>query len=67
MPASPARWLTGLAYAKAYRKAHGHLAVPHDWRTEDGLELGSWIHVQRREFRDGTLSAERRQHGACTR
>ena len=65
MPASPTLWLTGLAHAKAYRKAHGHLAVPQDWRTKDNYSLGKWITNRRQEAAAGKLDPDR--HAALSR
>lgn len=41
--------------AQAYFAKHGDLLVPKQYKTEDGLSLGSWIGVQRR-VRNGRVA-----------
>ena len=33
---------------QAYKEEHGHSNVPHDFVTDDGLKLGSWVTAQRK-------------------
>ncbi len=42
-----ADWLDGIAAARTYREAHGHLRVPARYITDDGFHLGRWISVRR--------------------
>lgn len=60
-----AQWEKGYRAACAYYKKHGHLDVPRDYVTDDGLKLGAWIRYQRECFhipagRQGALSPERK-------
>jgi hypothetical protein len=41
-------WQRGYAAAVEYHRTHGHLEVPVDHVTADGLRLGGWIQTQRR-------------------
>jgi superfamily II DNA or RNA helicase len=52
-------WQEGLALARAYRDAHGDLAVPQSFVTDDGFKLGRWIANRRTRRRRGVLSAHR--------
>ncbi|ASY37017.1 MULTISPECIES: DEAD/DEAH box helicase [unclassified Streptomyces] len=52
-------WWEGYQAAAAYRQEHGHLYVPVDHRTKDGLRLGAWLAQRRYENRRGLLSPER--------
>ena len=54
-------WQHRYELAAAYKKEHGSLAVPAQYRTEDGIWLGSWLSRQKQMLREGKkLSAERR-------
>jgi superfamily II DNA or RNA helicase len=57
-PAS-AKWRRALGCARAFREANGHLRVPSNFVTEDGVRLGNWLGSRRAEFRRGTLPPER--------
>ena len=47
--------------AVEYKREHGSLAVPAQYRTEDGIWLGSWLSRQKQMLREGKkLSAARR-------
>lgn len=53
-------WQHRYELAAAYKKEHGSLAVPAQYRTEDGIWLGSWLSRQKLMLREGKkLSAER--------
>lgn len=52
-------WQRGLAVARAYRAAHGHLRVPARFVTEDGFRLGIWTSNRRADRRRDVLSVER--------
>lgn len=55
------KWQTAYELAVEYKKEHGSLAVPAQYRTEDGIWLGSWLSRQKQMLREGKkLSAERR-------
>ncbi|MDT0307285.1 Helicase associated domain protein [Streptomyces sp. DSM 44917] len=42
------QWERGFQAARAYRKTHGHLLIPHDYTTGDPpFPLGVWLHTQR--------------------
>ena len=54
-------WRHRYELAVEYKKEHGSLAVPAQYRTEDGIWLGSWLSRQKQMLREGKkLSAERR-------
>lgn len=55
-------WQHRYELAAEYKKEHGSLAVPAQYRTEDGIWLGSWLSRQKQMLREGKkkLSAERR-------
>lgn len=52
-------WRRGYKAAREYHQRHGHLLVPQDHRTTDGIRLGDWISWQRYQRRRGSLSAGR--------
>jgi hypothetical protein len=52
-------WQTGVAAARAYREAHGHLLAPADFVTDDGYPLGVWITSRRVERKSGRLAVQR--------
>mgnify|MGYP001092915431 CR=1 FL=1 len=54
-------WQHRYELAVEYKKEHGSLAVPAQYRTEDGIWLGSWLSRQKQMLREGKkLSAKRR-------
>ncbi|MBO0728377.1 MAG: Helicase associated domain protein [Acidimicrobiaceae bacterium] len=52
-------WGEGHARLQSYAQREGHTLVPAR-TSEDGFQLGQWVHNQRREYRQGTLDEERR-------
>lgn len=56
-------WEQGFREAERFFKAHGHLLVPGDYRTEKGFALGHWLSAQRQakngEFGRKTLTQEK--------
>ena len=42
------QWEKNYQAAVTYYRLHGNLLVPHGYRTEDGLALGTWLTNQRR-------------------
>lgn len=42
--------------AKKYYKEFGHLLIPHDYCTKDGLRIGDWINQQRKKYKLKQLS-----------
>jgi hypothetical protein len=52
-------WQRGIAAARSYRAAHGHLRVPTSFVTDDGFRLGSWIRVRRTLGTRGKLAPDR--------
>lgn len=61
-PADTARaasWETGLSALRTYHAAHGHARVPYPYRTPDGLHLGNWVSLRRRDYQNGKLAADR--------
>lgn len=59
------RWERFYTVAKAYFVKNGNLDVPHDYVTEEGIRLGSWVYRQRiaLEKNDdiGTPAGQRRE------
>ena len=54
-------WQHRYELAVEYKKEHGSLAVPAQYRTENGIWLGSWLSRQKQMLREGKkLSAKRR-------
>lgn len=51
-------WEARLDQLRAFRDAHGHCAVPVTWRHN--TPLGRWVATQRKHYRAGTLSVERK-------
>jgi len=49
----------GLGYLKAYKAEHGHCNVPQNFKTEDGLRLGTWCTNRRQDYNKSQLSQER--------
>lgn len=45
------KWLYKYQEAKAFYLEHGHLEVPVDYITEDGIKLGMWLSSQRQARR----------------
>jgi superfamily II DNA or RNA helicase len=41
------QWETSLNHLKEFAKREGHICVPRNYRTSDGLFLGAWITTQR--------------------
>ncbi|WP_079074863.1 Helicase associated domain protein [Streptomyces atriruber] len=59
MEPEPDLWNTGMAAARAFHTAHGHLDVPSNHITDDGFHLGCWLGYQRALKAAGHLSAAR--------
>ena len=59
--AREAKWQCALRRAGVYRAAHGDLAVPVNYKTEDGFCLGDWIRRMRESYaaHDARLTPER--------
>ena len=59
--AREAKWQCALRRAGEYRTAHGDLAVPVNYKTEDGFCLGDWIRRMRESYaaHDARLTPER--------
>ena len=55
------RWEQKFRLAKEYYETHGNLDIPANYITEDGTNLGAWYRGVRNQYRDNTLSAERRK------
>ncbi len=52
------KWLLRYGCAKKYYEEHGHLNVPNDEKTSDGVSLAYWISKQKADHRRGELSDE---------
>ena len=57
----PDSWQHRYELAAAYKAAHGSLELPAQYRTEEGIWLGSWLSRQKQLFQKGdkSLSGER--------
>ncbi|MGW0770814.1 helicase associated domain-containing protein [Streptomyces sp. NPDC002676] len=55
------RWNRALQALRRYKELHGNADPPDGYKTPppDSFALGKWLRRQRKEFRDGKLSAER--------
>ncbi|MFJ7181047.1 Helicase associated domain protein [Streptomyces massasporeus] len=58
-PPHNAYWNDGWQAAQAFRTRHGHLNIPSEHVTHDGLALGQWIGQQRSLYAAGALPAAR--------
>ena len=54
------QWEGGFNRLLQYVERHGDARVPRSY-TVDGYRLGTWITVQRRDYSNGTLDADRRR------
>lgn len=54
-----ASWDEYLGAARAFAEEHGHLDIPLDWITPDGLRGGDWLRRQRVAYTAGTLADDR--------
>ena len=54
-------WELAFAEAEKFYQEHGHLDIPAEYVTENGVRLGNWYRGVRGEKRRGTLSQERQQ------
>ena len=61
--AREAKWQVALQRAAAYRKTHGDLQVPVNYKSDDGFCLGDWVRRMRTLYaaHDETLTAVRIQ------
>ena len=60
------KWLKKYEYAKIFYEHYGNLDVHREFKTidgytnnENGITLGSWIHVQKNLYNNGKLSEDR--------
>ena len=65
MSTSAPRYFEGPWYEKyllleQYKKEHGNCIVPHLFVYDD-VKLGHWVHEQRKSYKKGTLSTNRRE------
>lgn len=51
-------WMKFYVCAKQYHEENGHLRIPSNYRTEDGVRLGAWLSRQRGLYKAHSLSAE---------
>ena len=68
--ARDAAWEAGFRALRAYRRGAGHCRVPASYVAEEGpgraaaappLALGEWVNSQRKRYKEGRLSEERRR------
>ena len=52
-------WQSGIAAARAFWEANGHLRVPRSFVAEDGFPLERWITLRRHARNRGRLTTER--------
>lgn len=57
---STATWEFSYGLLTKYVLQHGHSRVPSTCRTENGYSLGSWVQTQRKAYRKGDLTRDRR-------
>ena len=50
-------WNNRFAYFEVFVKEKGHVNVPYSYKTEDGINVGVWVHAQRKNKAD--ISSER--------
>lgn len=53
------KWERTYLAAKGFYEINGHLKVPSDFRTGDGIALNAWLHNQRKRYLEGRLEEER--------
>ncbi len=51
-------WMAGLQAIRKFTEREGHSRVPQPW-MEDGFRLDTWVQVQRRKFKSGSLQKDR--------
>jgi superfamily II DNA or RNA helicase len=51
-------WDRGIAACAEFHQVHGHLRVPSQWRSADGLALQAWQSGRRRNRAQGLLTCE---------
>lgn len=54
-------WEQKFELARTYFEEHGNLDIPATYKTKDGVCLGAWYRGIRNQFKDGTLTEERRR------
>ena len=52
-------WEEMYKYAKEYYEEYGNLEVPQSFKTNDGINLGTWINTQRQYYKNNKLSQEK--------
>jgi superfamily II DNA or RNA helicase len=55
------QWEEGFRQLVTYCDQHGDCLVSQKFRTESGHKLGSWVTMQRADYRSGELTEERRK------
>lgn len=58
---SPALWNRYFALAEQYIRKNGTPSIAKDYVTPEGALLGRWLHEQRKDEENGTLSPLHRQ------
>ena len=54
------KWKEMYELAKQYYQKHGNLLVPARYVCKGGTKLGQWIWVQRKAYKNRTISKEKR-------
>ena len=54
-------WSVNYPKAMAFFEEHGHLDIPANYVTSDGVKLGVWYRLIKNSYRDGILSEDKRQ------
>ena len=53
------KWEEGFRHLREFCDHNGHARVRKDYVAEDGVRLGSWVHVQRQRYKKGGLQKDR--------
>jgi hypothetical protein len=60
--ATDARWRMVAVHVEAFSRRHGHLNIPEDHCTPEGVPLARWLTAQQRDAQRGRISATRLEY-----
>ena len=52
-------WDEMYSYAKKYHEENGDLLIPGKYTTTEKVNLGTWIGVQRKQYKEGKMPEEK--------